>query len=77
MTDAHTPNPSDTEDDDEYMLLPTKPAAIAAFIVGLTSNGIAVEEAVVEMPSGDSPGSLSLEFREDTLEQPNVQEGDR
>ena len=77
MTDAHTPSSDDAVDDDEYMLLPTEPAAIAAFISGLASNGVAIEEVVVEMPSDGSPGSLSLEFRGNALEQPDMQEGGR
>ena len=48
--------------DDEYMLLPTEPAAIAAFMSGLASNGVAVEEAVVELPSENSSGTLSIQF---------------
>ena len=77
MTDAHTPNPSDTEDDREYMLLRPEPEAIGKFLKSLETKGIDVETAVVEMPSEDSPGSLSVQFWTGEPAYANEQEADR
>lgn len=77
MTDAHTPNPSDTEDDREYMLLRPEPEVIGTFLERLEAKGINVESAVVELPSEDSPASLSVQFWKGEPAYANEQEADR
>ena len=59
MTDAHTPSSDDAENDREYMLLRPEPEAIGAF---LGDEGIDIETAVVTSPSGDTPGTLTIQF---------------
>lgn len=77
MTDAHTPSSDDAENDREYMLLRPEPEAIGTFLERLEAKGINVETAVVEMPSEDSPGSLSVQFWTGEPEHANKKEGDR
>ena len=58
MTDAHAPSPDDAADD-EYVLLQPNSEAIGSF---LGDEGIDIETAVVTSPSGDTPGTLTIQF---------------